>query len=49
MKIENAIELVKEVRQDYIDDRLYYEALTISIEAMGEWLAEINGELEVEE
>lgn len=29
-----AIEALKEIRQDYIDDRTYYEALTLAIELM---------------
>lgn len=32
--INIAIEALKEIRQDYIDDRTYYEALTLAIELM---------------
>ena len=34
MQREQAIEALKEIRQDYIDDRTYYEALTLAIELM---------------
>jgi len=34
MEIERAIQAIKEIRQDYIDDKTYYEALTIAIEIM---------------
>ena len=34
MSIEQAVDAIKEIRQDYVDDRIYYEALTIAIELM---------------
>lgn len=34
MTTEQAIEAIREIRQDYIDDRTYYEALTVAIELM---------------
>jgi hypothetical protein len=34
MDIERTIEALKELRQDYIDDRHYYTALTLAIEIL---------------
>ena len=34
MKYEKEIEIPKEIQQDYIDDKTYYEALQIAIELL---------------